>query len=180
MPWNGKARIRVSGVQSRILLALRIPEYAENCRIYADGVEIYPDIQTGYAEIYLEKDMELNLLFDMRVRFLRANRNVSFNTGKTAVKRGPVVYCFEEADNGKNLSSIYLFTDHTVQEHYTDKLGGIVELEIPGKKMKTHTEHLYEEYTPEFEDIVCKAVPYAYWNNRGIGEMAVWMHTVMF
>ncbi len=124
--------------------------------------------------------LPISIQFDIRVRFLRANRNISFDTGRAAVKRGPVVYCFEEADNGKNLSSVYLFTDRPVQEYYVDKLGGIVELEIPGKKMKNHTEHLYEEYVPDFDDIVCKAVPYAYWNNRGTGEMAVWMHTVMF
>lgn len=180
MPWNGKARIRILGVQSSLLLALRIPEYAENYRIYTREHEIHPDIQNGYAKILVEHDLDITIQFDIRVRFLRANRNISFDTGRAAVKRGPVVYCFEEADNGKNLSSIYLFTDRPVQEYYVDKLGGIVELEIPGKKMKNHTEHLYEEYVPDFDDIVCKAVPYAYWNNRGTGEMAVWMHTVMF
>ena len=180
MPWNGKARIRILGVQSSLLLALRIPEYAENFRIYTQEHEIHPDIQNGYAKILVEHDLDVTIQFDIRVRFLRANRNISFDTGRAAVKRGPVVYCFEEADNGKNLSSIYLFTDRPVQEYYVDKLGGIVELEIPGKKMKNHTEHLYEEYVPDFDDIVCKAVPYAYWNNRGTGEMAVWMHTIMF
>lgn len=179
MPWTGKINVYISGVQNKILLAFRIPEYAENYKVLIEEDEIIITKRNGYAHIFVTKDTRLTILFDMRVRFLRADLNVNCDIGKTAVKRGPIVYCFEESDNGKNLASIYLNTQKEVQEQYVDKLGGIVELTIPGKKMKNRTNQLYEEYIPDFEDVICKAVPYAYWNNRGIGEMAVWMHTVI-
>lgn len=179
MPWTGKINVYISGVQNKILLAFRIPEYAENYKILVEEDEIIITNRNGYAHIFVTKDTKLTILFDMRVRYLRADLNVSCDIGKTAVKRGPIVYCFEESDNGKNLSSIYLNTQKEVKEQYVNKLGGIIELSIPGKKMKNRANQLYEEYIPDFEDVICKAVPYAYWNNRGIGEMAVWMHTVI-
>ena len=60
----------------------------------------------------------------------------------------------------------------------SDEFGGIVALQLQGKNQKEEEwdeELLYAEKEPEFEDIILKAVPYAYWNNRGEGEMSVWV-----
>ena len=37
---------------------------------------------------------------------------------------------------------------------------------------------LYSEVKPKKEKAELKAVPYCLWNNRGRGEMAVWIKTV--
>ena len=34
---------------------------------------------------------------------------------------------------------------------------------------------LYSETPPEKKPVTFTAVPYPYWNNRGVGEMLVWM-----
>lgn len=34
---------------------------------------------------------------------------------------------------------------------------------------------LYGEHPLSLSDVTLKAVPYAYWNNRGMGEMSVWI-----
>ena len=36
-------------------------------------------------------------------------------------------------------------------------------------------EELYGEHPVVLTDTILKAIPYAYWNNRGIGEMTVWL-----
>lgn len=33
----------------------------------------------------------------------------------------------------------------------------------------------YASEEPEYRDVSITAVPYAYWNNRGEGEMSVWI-----
>lgn len=179
MPWEGAVKVCVRGVQKRVIFAFRIPDYAEDYRIVSDEQEVEFEAANGYAKIVVDRDMELRIHFLFRVQFLRSNVNVSFNVGKACVKRGPIVYCFEEADNMKNLASVYLDLKKGVKETYEDHLGGIIQVQINGKRMKEQSGKLYSEYEPEFEDVVCKAVPYAYWNNRGKGEMAVWMNTMI-
>ena len=41
----------------------------------------------------------------MPVKFISANKRVHTAAGKVAVMRGPVVYCLEGVDNGKDLSA---------------------------------------------------------------------------
>jgi len=47
----------------------------------------------------------------MPVMRIKANPNVREDEGKVAIQRGPIVYCLEEIDNGKNLNNIVLSTD---------------------------------------------------------------------
>ena len=49
------------------------------------------------------KGETIRLNFPMEIQFLASNPLVREDAGRVAVKRGPVVYCMEEADNGKNL-----------------------------------------------------------------------------
>ena len=39
----------------------------------------------------------------MEVQILDADTRVREDIGKAAVRRGPIIYCLEEADNGKDL-----------------------------------------------------------------------------
>ena len=179
MPWKGNTRIHIRGVKKKINLYIRIPEYAENCRIYSENAEAAQRIDKGYACLELEKNTDIRICFDFSVRFLRANTEVDYNIGRTVLKRGPIVYCFEELDNGKNLDTVFLDTREEPKELYDEGLGGVIKLLVRGKRMINRPEKLYSEYTPQFEDVICTAIPYAYWDNRGAGEMAVWMNTVM-
>lgn len=169
-------------------LFLRIPEYAKNYKIYAhegrrakDGGTVVPvtyENAAGYASVRVEKDCVFEVEFDAMVHFVRSNPLVRADSGKVAIVRGPVVYCLEEIDNGSNLPSIYVDTRNPAIEEYRDILGGIVGIRLRGKKIsgKDWPEHqLYGELPLEMEDVELQAIPYAYWNNRGIGEMCVWL-----
>lgn len=179
MPWKGNTQIHIRGIKEKINLYIRIPEYAENYKVYIENIEAGLQIDKGYTCIELTQNADISISFDFSVRYLRANMEVDYNTGRTALKRGPIVYCFEEVDNRRNLDAVFLDTAETPEELYDESLGGVIKLLVRGRRMTNRPERLYSEYTPQFEDVICTAIPYAYWDNRGAGEMAVWMNTVM-
>ena len=59
-----------------------------------------------------------------------------------------------------------------------DLFGGIIGLSFAGKRISGRgwgEDELYGLHPVTWEDVKLKAVPYAFWNNRGAGEMVVWM-----
>ena len=102
-PWEGNIKVKVQGVKEKVRLHFRIPGYAENFRLYCDGKEQELAVSKGYACVEICRDSELGIQFDMPVEFLHANPRVSADVGKVAIKRGPIVYCLEEVDNGAEL-----------------------------------------------------------------------------
>lgn len=178
-PFENEINISLSGVPGEgMSLAVRIPEYARAYKIVtANGENNYRE-KKGYAIIQLKGDDRVRISFDSPARFIRANPNVRADCGKVAVVKGPVVYCLEEIDNGKNLSELYADTKQKIREADSELFGGITVLTFKGKRIEetawTQGE-LYGEHPLTLRDVNMKAVPYAYWNNRGIGEMTVWI-----
>lgn len=158
--------------------ALRIPNYAKDYQVLVNGIAVDYEVKTGYALLNLEKDAHISVNFEAPAQFVRANPNVRADCGKAALVRGPLVYCLEECDNGSNLAELYARTDSDIREVPSELFGGIVELEFQGEQMK-HEEwnerELYASHPLTFESVTLKAIPYAYWNNRGVGEMMVWV-----
>ena len=113
----------------------------------------------------------------------RSGDVVPFDAGKAALMRGPLVYCLEEADNGKDLAKIRVDPDCKAVPG-PDISGG--ERSIPSLKAQafrvSETEEeawLYREFREEsLEPFEIRAVPYCMWNNRGVGEMRVWLPVV--
>ena len=67
---------------------------------------------------------------------VRANPQVRADEGKLAIMRGPLVYCLEEQDNGKNLASLYLRGDAVLEEKYDKELfGGTVTVTAKAKRI---------------------------------------------
>ncbi len=109
---------------------------------------------------------------------LSAVKDEELERRKVAIIRGPIVYCLEDTDNGSNLAAVYASADHPLLEKKSDAFGGIVEIEFTGWRIEENnwnTTELYGDYPVELKPVPLKAVPYACWNNRGIGEMTVWM-----
>ena len=65
-----------------------------------------------------------------------ANNGVRADAGKAALMKGPLVYCLEEIDNGKNLAELYVDTEKEIQEVPSELFGGITELVLQGKRME--------------------------------------------
>lgn len=181
-PWESNVEIDISAEEEvEATFALRIPKYAGNVRILKNGMELQEyQVEKGYAMIrgiYTKDTLTLN--FDMRPQFIRANPLVRADAGKVALIKGPVVYCLEEVDNGKNLASVFVNASCELKETYEEHLlGGINTITFRGKKLSSETwgeEMLYENNEVKLEEVELKAIPYCTWNNRKPGEMLVWM-----
>lgn len=178
-PFQNEYKMELSHLpENGMKLLIRIPAYARDYRLYVDGKEVQYIIQNHYAVVDIKEDAVIEVKFDAPAKFVRANPNVRADCGKAALVKGPLVYCLEEVDNGKNLSALYVDTKQPVVEKESELFGGITELLVCGKRMEENeweAEELYAEHEIKLRDAEIRALPYAYWNNRGIGEMAVWM-----
>ena len=182
-PWAGQIKITVENKEdSTFALALRIPGW---CQSYSLKVNKEPQEYSrnqGYAmlERTWKNGDEVLLTLDMPVQLVEANPLVREDLGKVAVTRGPLVYCLEETDNGKNLSGIYLEedADFTIKEE-PELLKGVVTIETQGKKVSQkgwNGETLYRTYQGKnYDPCSLKFIPYYAWTNRGVGEMTVWV-----
>lgn len=104
------------------------------------------------------------------------------NISKVAIARGPVVYCLEEADNGRDLHLCRLDLQSLkvsdIETEMTEELGHpMTVLKVPGKRqVPAESADLYHRAGPVREqDVTLRMVPYYAWNNRGEGEMSVWI-----
>ncbi len=178
-PFENVIHITVGKVpEDGMKLAVRIPDYARDYKVSFAGEPVNCQVEKGYAVLTLKEDAALTVSFDAPARFVRANPNVRADCGKVAVTKGPLVYCLEEIDNGKNLSELYADTKQEIEESASELFGGITELIFKGKRIEESAwdnGELYGEHPLSLTDVTLKAVPYAYWNNRGMGEMSVWM-----
>lgn len=164
--------------QQGMRLALRIPDYASEYQITMECQPVSYQTEKGYAILMLTGEADIRVSFKAPAHFVRANPNVRADCGKVAAVRGPLVYCFEEADNGSNLAEIYARAAEGIKEVRSEQFGGIIELECSGKRINHdawNENELYGEHPLKLETVTLKAIPYAYWNNRGQGEMMVWI-----
>ena len=179
-PRNGKIRLSITTKEAEFSLKIRKPEFAENFSIMINGEKTNFDEENNYCcikKIWNTDFIEINFDFDAKLVF--ANPQVRANCGKTAIIRGPEVYCLEECDNCDDLAAIYVDKNVCFEEKWDENLlGGTLILNFSAKKLsnKNGTENSIWENPPDFEDIKVKAIPYGSWCNRKEGEMIVWLH----
>lgn len=196
MPWDGHVRMKMKTERSvNTQFAFRIPGWCDKKQISVktpDG--ILQTEEEGY--IYLtgewKNDDEILLVFPMTVRMLKANDKVREDVNKVAFMRGPITYCLEEADNGKDLHMLFVDAaelldpgtgiltgnDSKVRVEEDSSLGhSLRKLVIAGKrKVSSEDTALYSDYRGfSAEDVQLTFVPYYVWNNRGEGEMSVFV-----
>jgi DUF1680 family protein len=184
-PWDGVVKITVEPERSEeFAVCVRIPGWAQNNPVPGDLYRFLDknnqkatlkvnDQSVGFVRIHRmwqEGDViELNL--PMPVRRVLSHQNVKENTGRTAVQRGPVVYCFEGADNPQGVTGLVLPSDAALQTEYRkDFLGGIVTITGQGKIRQPK-----EEGKTVLQNIEVVGIPYYAWAHRGKNEMAVWL-----
>lgn len=179
MPWEGKASICVSGDAS-FELALRIPSYAKDFVLTKNGAAVEYAVENGYAIVQAANGDQFDVTFTMEATVLCANPRVTEDCGKACVLRGPVVYCAEEVDNGALLQDFILDVTAPVEVQKSDLFGGICTLTVSGKRtdLSSWTEDtLYQPVSAtKVQPASMTLIPYFLWNNRGEGEMTVWMN----
>ena len=191
-PWDGKVQLSViPDKQIEFDLCIRVPGWANNQPVPGDtyhyldkssekftlttnGIPAVYSMVNGYAVVkrtWKKGDLvELNL--PMPVRRIVAIDSLKADRNRVALQRGPLVYCFEHADNGGKAMNIIIpdKVDFTAA-FKPDLLNGIVVLEAQATVAAISDDGT--NITSGNRKIV--AIPFYSWANRGEGQMQVWM-----
>lgn len=178
-PWEGSVRYTVvPKTEAPFSFAVRIPGYVKEFAVSVNGQSAEYRLEKGFC--YLERSWSsgdvVELSFEMPVRRIYANPAVRAGAGCAALKRGPIVYCFEGVDNGEPLQALRLTRDSqfTPQAAVGQPLEGIMILKGTGLRAVA-SDSLYSETPPEEVPVPLTAIPYYAWANRGLNQMRVWM-----
>jgi hypothetical protein len=182
-PWKGDVKINVDpdNQGSSFRLRIRVPVWIGDAPlegglysyiipekgkmgIKVNGKKITPEVEKGFAVIDRKwsKGDVVDVTLPLEPRFMAARQEVKADSGRISVGIGPMVYCLEEADNGK-VREIKVDPETKVDIVYDDK--------NPAASLTLE----FDALMPDGSEKKVRAVPYYSWANRGKGEMIVWM-----
>lgn len=175
-PWDGRVTITIDH-PATFTLHVRIPAWATNATIDGNPAKagtFVPIHRTWKAGESVTIDLP------MAVQLVEAHPLVEEARGQVAVVRGPIVYCLESADlpQGVNLLDVSLRADTTFTEQRDPSLANALALQCEGLAHPSApwSEGLYRALsTTEPKRIPIRLIPYFAWDNRGPGEMTVWI-----
>ena len=181
-PWDGEIAITVKpDSPRRFTLCLRIPGWCARPVVRLNGRRqtLSQVVQSGYA--YLDREWQagdlIELSFPMTVERVEGHPSARQVAGHVALRRGPVVYCLEECDNGADLADIELPRRAALTAERSKLLSGCVVIKGEGtRRLRDGWEDtLYRTARSKRAPVAIQAVPYCLWNNRDEGEMRVWI-----
>jgi DUF1680 family protein len=193
-PWDGNVVITVNPERSgKFDLKIRVPGWAINeaipgglynftdknnepVKISVNG-QIFEiaELTDGYALISRkwEQGDKVEIAIPMPVRKVIADGRVKEDNGKIAFQRGPIVYCAEWPDNNTgNVLDLVVKKDAAFTTEYVPSLlEGTQVIKTTGSQSKRTINGSIELLKEEPVTLI----PYALWNNRGAGQMMVWL-----
>ena len=181
-PWSGDIAIHVDPETSaRFDVKLRIPAWCTDAKVSVNGEAIdVTAAERGYLTINRtwQKGDIVTLDLPMPPVRLYAHPGVIMDAGRVALKRGPLVYCLEEADNpGGRVQRLKLPRNATLRaETRPDLFDGIVTLKADATALdESDFQQLYRTTPPRETASTLTAIPYFLWANRQQGSMVVWV-----
>jgi len=196
-PWDGDIALTIKKNQAKeFAMMIRIPGWVDGTPVPSDlyrfndnakggysiqvnGQSVDGQLNNGYLVINRKwkKGDKVSIHFDMPVRTVVANAKVSDDQGRTAVERGPLVYCAEGVDN-KNFNLFNFLMPKQPQFTITDsQINGNRNVTFSVKAIEVKGQALDTNAKGEVSIIpaTLKMIPYYAWNHRGPGLMEVWM-----
>jgi len=184
-PWDGAIRIRIEE-PGTFAMALRIPTWANevSAAINGDRIEAVPGEYLRLERPWLVGDT-IELMLDMPIRRVTSHPYLTANLGKTAIFRGPLLYCMESADNPAfdPRSAVLPVIANFAAQHYDQLLGGVTTLSTTlsyAPVEPTWENELYRTVSNDRPLISSSPhsatlIPYFVWANRMSGPMTVWI-----
>jgi len=192
-PWQGEVKISVEPAKaSEFDLRIRIPGLCQGpsspddlyqaanrpldgaVRLQVNGKPVEkPEIVRGYATLHRrwKSGDVVQLTMNMPVQQIKGSSLVEADKGRTALMRGPIVYCFEGADNGGAVKNLVIPTGTEFTPEYRGNLlGGVTVLQ--GTATGVFQTPLNAVVSVPFK---VTAIPYYANANRGTCQMQVWM-----
>jgi DUF1680 family protein len=191
-PWNETIFLKIEpDVPARFAIKLRIPgwtqnkpidsplyrymtESTESATITVNGRKKDLKLDQGYATIERrwKKGDEIELHLPMPIRRVLTDEKVTYNRGRMALERGPLVYAAEWPDNNSTIHSLVVLDEATFEtQEKLDLLGGVIA--ITGRVFSAEYRDDGRSLSPQPHTLT--AIPYFTWAHRGPGPMIVWM-----
>ncbi|MBN2698438.1 MAG: glycoside hydrolase family 127 protein [Bacteroidales bacterium] len=191
-PWEGNVGIIINPERKlKFNLRIRIPGWAREQAIPGDlytfatpvgepslsvnGKTVQPKMENGYAIIRKtwKQGDTVKIEFPMDIRLLTADERVRDNREKVAVQWGPMVYCAEWPDtrDGHVLNLVFDREAAINTSFRPDLLNGV---RVIGMQAAPAERTLSGEVLLK-DPVEVTLIPYYAWNNRGAGEMMVWL-----
>jgi DUF1680 family protein len=187
-PWSGAVSIRVvSTPTGSWAFAVRVPDWASGASLVVDGVPAQTAPHDGWWVVDRQWAVgdEVTLTLPLAPRFTRADPRTDVARGSVALEYGPLVYCFEAADNTEHrLDDVAVDVTEPLEMGPADPALGAVTAIRVGGRARTRRPDAWWPYRPVDEApadadsaITLTAVPYYTWGNRGPGAMRIWVPT---
>lgn len=168
-PLSGRVRLIVEGGE-HLEVAVRIPGWCAQYSLSAEHT-----LENGYAVVRCPGSrFELTLDLCMQPELIEANPEVESNAGRAALRRGPVIYCLEEADNACTPHDLRIDPCLNAREEYDERLHMPVIRTRGWKRPAPRREWLYRPLAGELEETELTFIPYYAFGNRGESDMQVW------
>ena len=194
-PWKGDNEITVTKAANKVIeLRLRIPGWitepvpgdlyrytdtmSGKVEVLINGKPAAYRVDQGYAVVSRKWKKNDRITFDvpMTVRRVASHPLLKNNADKIALQYGPLVYCVEDKDNTGSAYNFILPDTGSFQVDYIPGLlGGINQISFEASVM----EPAPDKKSVQSVQRTIRAVPYFSWNNRGPGEMQVWLPTTI-
>lgn len=186
-PWSGSVELTVrSAPAAECGLALRIPAWSSGVSVSHNGQPIRAESDArGYLVVrrHWRPGDVLTCNLDLTPRLTHASRRVDALRGAMAVERGPLVYCFEQADQHVGISVEDLaLSSGALAERMTSLpgVGPTVAVDASAVRLPPASDdglpYLRQPDTSTAgQPATAVAIPYFQWDNRDGRAMRIWM-----
>jgi uncharacterized protein len=182
-PWDGRIVITIKeATEKPFNIFLRIPGWCKAyiLKINNDHPKVR-DAENGYviAGRKWNAGDKIELVLEMPATLLESNPLVEETRNQVTVKRGPIVYCVESADQ-PNISVFDVSIPANMKfETMPMQIasGNVMALTGDARMLQLNNwkNKLYKEVNTNYKPVRIKLIPYYAWANRGKTDMAVWM-----
>jgi hypothetical protein len=188
LPWSGQVTIRVEDAPAgEAGLALRIPAWSTATQVSVNGEPVSAEPgDRGYLVLRRtwQAGDEVRAEFAVTARWVYPNAVIDSVRGCAAIERGPLVYCFEQADqpDGADVAFLTVPGAPALTERQADLPGVgasvVVDTEAVHRTAGRPGSWPYQAAPADSaagDQVTVTAVPYFQWDNRDGRPMRVWL-----
>ena len=185
-PFDGRITFTVSGSNGKpFALRLRIPAWAEQATLHCPDKTVQftaADAGSYYTvDVTQPEGVTMTLDLHMTPRVTVGHGLIEEDRNQAAIEYGPLVYCVESPDtDASSLEDLLL----PLNPAFT-----VTDGEVAGRPMKVLETTMLRQVTPDsdreklyrtlqapaLERVQVRLIPYYAWDNRGRGEMLIWL-----
>jgi DUF1680 family protein len=182
-PWDGSAEIEVTAAPGgEFGLAVRVPEWSARVQLAVNGEPVgEPAADRGYLVVtraWAPGDV-LAAAIDLTPALIYPSRRIDALRGTAALRRGPLVYCFEQADQGAvSVEDLAINGGALAERPGAPGLEDTVAVTVSATHLAPPGGPYAAAPDPSAAGgppATAIAIPYFQWDNRDGGPMRVWL-----